>query len=761
MQFPYEEYCYVLNRGGRYQTLFGDPAKKVERRVSKSEKEDLREHWGRHEVVYESDVRPEMRVLIDYYQQSDDPSSNHRILWFDIEVSTDPEFPDPKVAQNEVTSVAVYDGSSDTKFVLLLDEEMDDFKYEDVIVRTFDRERDLLKAFLTAWRKINPTIVVGYNSDYFDIPYTYRRLKRVFGEEAANQLSPVGIVDYNERKERFYIAGVSSLDYLQLYKNFTFSELSSYSLDNVAREELDQGKVEYKGREYVPQPDGSHKHVSEVKGEPSGTKEVRDLDDLREYDPGRFVRYNMEDVMLLVDIDEKRDFIQLARKICHMGHVPYEDIYNSSRFIDGAALTRLSKRGIVAPDCKYYDLNIAETHPIGDDKIKTEGEIPDYVPYKGTLKVWKSSSTAEEVAYASREADRFVLEEDLDFNVTPEMDLTLHYKGAYVKEPNGPGMHQWVYDLDLTSMYPSIIMSINISPETKVGRVYGWNAEDVAKGKGDTEEYEVYLFDRDQLYEMPREQLVTMLREQGFSIASNGVFYRNDRRGIIPRILEEWYEERNRFKQMRNDWREKEGEDAEAKADYYDNMQHVHKILINSVYGVLGLPTFRFYDIDNAMAVTETGRSLIGFSEDMGNKYYNDELDMAKDWCVYTDTDSVIGETTVRTNKSQLPIAELFDREASRNRVLEKSGGRKFVFPDGLEARSTKTGNKARMDGVEYIEKHSTEKRLFRVCTSTGEAVTVTSDHSLMIRGKNGTLEEKKPTELEPGDCLLRITESS
>jgi len=579
MKFPYEDYCYILDEGGRYQSLFGDPVKRVNRHVNKAEKKKLREKWGRHDVTFESDVRPEMRVLIDYYKHSDQPSDVENILWFDIEVSTDPEYPDPQVAQNEVTSIAVYDGGSDTKFVLLLDPDMDSFKYEDVIVRTYAEEENLLADFLEAWKKIDPTIVVGYNSDYFDIPYTYNRLKRLFGEDVADQLSPIGEVDWDDRKERFYIAGVSSLDYLQIYKNFTFSELSSYSLDNVAKEELDKGKVPYKGREYVPT-GGGYTHVSEYDGEPEETVEVRDLDDLKEYDPGRFVRYNMEDVMLLVDIDAKRDFIQLTRKICHMGHVPYEDIYNSSRFIDGAALTRLAKKGIAAPDCKYYDLSIDGTHPIGEDVIETEDEIPDYVPYKGTLRIWKTKSTAREVPYHAREGNKFMLDEELDFNVTGDMDLTLHYKGAYVKEPNGPGRHEWVYDLDLTSMYPSIIMSINISPETKVGRVYDWDAEKVADGGG-KDKYEVYIFQNDSLHEFPREGLIRMLRDKGFSIASNGVFYRNDRRGVIPRILEEWYEERNRFKELRNDWREKEGEEGEEKADYFDNMQHVHKILIN------------------------------------------------------------------------------------------------------------------------------------------------------------------------------------
>lgn len=586
MTFPYEDYCYVLDEGGRYKSLFGDPVKKVRRRINSDEKEKLRDRWGKHHVTFESDVRPEMRVLIDHYKHSDEPSEGHRVFWFDIEVSTDPEYPDPDVAQNKVTSIAVYDGNSDTKIVFLLDDDLDNFRYEDVIVRTYGEEKALMADFLKTWNKVQPTIIVGYNSDFFDIPYVYNRLTRLFGEDVADELSPIGVVEENtvvrrggEEETKYKIAGISSLDYHQLYKNFTFSELSSYSLDNVADEELDRGKVSYKGREYVPEGD-TYTYVGDYDGEPEEVVEVRDLDDLKKYDPGRFVRYNMEDVMLLVDIDAKRDFIQLTRKICHMGHVPYEDIYNSSRFIDGAALTRLAKKGIVAPDCKYYELNIAHDHPPGSEVIETEEEIPDYVPYKGTLRVKKTSSTSKEVPYKAREGNKFVLESELDFKATPDMGLGLHYKGAYVKEPNGPGVHEWVYDLDLTSMYPSIIMSINISPETKVGRVYEWDAEEVAEGRG-KDKYEVYLFSTDTLHELPKDTLLTMLREKELSIASNGVFYRNDRRGIIPSLLEEWYSDRSDFKELRDKWRNKDGEDAEEKAEYYDNVQHQRKILIN------------------------------------------------------------------------------------------------------------------------------------------------------------------------------------
>jgi DNA polymerase elongation subunit (family B) len=184
-------------------------------------------------------------------------------------------------------------------------------------------------------------------------------------------------------------------------------------------------------------------------------------------------------------------------------------------------------------------------------------------------------------------------------------------------------------------------MTINISPETKVGTVYDWNIEDAIREDNSDKIYEVHLFSRSKTVKMKKGELLDKLQSNSLAIASNGTFYRTDKTGVIPDILEKWFTLRQDYKSTRNEWREKataltndedelkdeskreEYEEYEYKAEYYDKLQHAHKILINSVYGVLGLSTFRYYDVDNAQAVTDTGRTLIKFTSEMGNKYYN------------------------------------------------------------------------------------------------------------------------------------------
>lgn len=289
--------------------------------------------------------------------------------------------------------------------------------------------------------------------------------------------------------------------------------------------------------------------------------------------------HNCEDVRLVKELDDKFDFIELARKICHLGHVPYEDIYMSSRYIDGAFITRLNKRGIIAPNVhRIEDFELDGFHSVGSKEIKLKNEIHPDIPRKGTIGIRVSSATKKKIDYERIEGDKFILEEPVDFEVFEDYSVGLEFEGAYVKEPD-PGLYEWIYDLDLTSMYPSIIMSLNISPETLVGKIYDWSAEGFIKGEKET--YKVWIFDEEEFSEFTNSELEKFLEEGEFSVAANGAFYRNDKKGIIPEVLEEWFTLRQEYKSTRNEWREKEGEKAEEKAEYYDKLQHVHKILIN------------------------------------------------------------------------------------------------------------------------------------------------------------------------------------
>ena len=565
--FDFENYAYKRDNNGDKISIYGDKVSKVNT-------------WAKWDVdannIFESDIPIETRVLVDRYSDSDEISKHHTILFFDIEVEVTDGLPDIQEAKNKITSISFYDQKIDEYYVYILDEEnvIKQTRHENEEIIPFTTEKDLLVAFLNKWVEICPTIVTGWNSDGFDIPYLYTRLKRVLGSYEAKRLSPLGIVKFYERRNRYFIAGVSCLDYLEMYKKFTFINLPSYTLDAVSRHELNEGKV---------------------------VNPYTTLNELREKDPNLFIDYSLTDTKLVVKIDQKMNLIDLIQGISHKGHVPYEDVFFSSRWIEGAMLAYMKNHNLVAPNKKPENRKLMHS----EDK----------------------------------------------------------FSGAYVKEPQ-VGRHEWLYDLDFTSLYPSIVMSLNISPETKVGKIEGWDAEK-------------HLMNNDRKYEgkflgdyieTTGDELDKILKDNSFAISANGVMYRVDKKGIIPQILEEWFKDKDNFDKLQTQYGNKGDKEKEK---YYAQRRTISKVMLNSVYGVLGLPIFRFYDLDNAEAVTTTGVNLIQYTEKIGNFYYNQITgENDKDYCIYIDTDSVFFPAKPLVEK-QWPDVDTNDPEQMASAILE------------------------------------------------------------------------------------------
>jgi DNA polymerase elongation subunit (family B) len=517
--FPYTRYAYERAQNGEFESIYGDRLKKI----YKFKKDDP--------DLFESDVPETTRVLVDLYSDSDELSNGHIVLTFDIEVEMESGLPDVKESKNGITSIALHDSATKQYWVLILDKvgSMKKKTTEKAIVLPFVSEEELLLKFLDLYEEISPTIVTGWNIDNFDIPYLYNRLKRLLGEKYANKLSPIGDCFWSPYRSRYFIGGVSCLDYIMLYKKFNYGELPNYRLDTIAQIELGKGKVEYSGN----------------------------LDQLFRDDIDKFIEYNLVDVELVVQLEEKLQFIDLCRGIAHAGHVPYEDYWYSSKYLEGAMLTYLRRKNLVAS-------NKPADRQENMDALKEAGE------------------------------EKFI--------------------GAYVKDPI-VGKYEWIYDLDLTSLYPSIIMTINISPETKVMKIDNWDAQKFIKG-----ELNVLISGKK---EISKEKFEKFLEDSGYSISSNGVVYRTDKIGCIPGILDLWFQKRVEYRKLEKKYG-KEG-DMEKYA-FYGKRQLVQKILLNSLYGVLGLPAWRFYDVDNAEAVTLTGQTVIKSTADMANIKYNKEL---------------------------------------------------------------------------------------------------------------------------------------
>jgi len=238
------------------------------------------------------------------------------------------------------------------------------------------------------------------------------------------------------------------------------------------------------------------------------------------------------------------------------------------------------------------------------------------------------------------------------------------FTGAYVQEPQA-GRHKWVYDLDITSMYPSVIRSLNISPETKVGKVIGWNDEEFIK-KSTEKTYTMMNKKGKEMGKMTKQELKEYFDNATVSISSNGIIYRTDKQGLIPALLEKWFNERVEMRKLVKKFNEQGDTEKE---NYFDRRQHIQKIVLNSLYGVLGLPVFRFYDLDNAEATTTTGQQLIKFSKRITNHFYNKELDTNEDYVIYIDTDSIFA-SAIPLVKKRFPNQELTETMMTQ-RIME------------------------------------------------------------------------------------------
>lgn len=591
-------YAYVPDDHGSYISLDGKRLKRVH-----DWDKNLPEIPG---AIYESDVYPEMRTLIDLYTDSDNPSKNHNVVTFDIEVSMEGGVSTPEEANNEITAISLYSDKLNHSYCYVLDKNLEILPTEqdNVTIQSFVTEDELLLAFIQLFKTIKPTILTGWNTSFFDIPYLCNRLFKLFGEYIAKQLSPINIVKVSN-DGKYKIAGVSCLDYLDIYKKFTYSEEPSYTLDAISNKELGRGKIKY---------DGS-------------------LTDLFKSDINKYVAYNLEDVYLVRDLETKLQFFALVKAICHKGHVPYEDIFMTSKFLDGAALTYLKQINIIAPNKKKIQkLELFETHFRGEKIIKVKQTIPNETPSIGILKFQKSATAYIECEYERYDGNSFYLKEQLDDDVLTSYDMVVGLAGAYVKEPV-LGLHEWVYDIDATSLYPSEIRSLNISPETKYGKIDNFEL-DIFVART---EYNWYVNINNKKQILTTTELHDFLNSKNLSISAIGILYTLDKRGFLPSILDKWFAERSEYKNLMKKFN-KEG-DKEMYQLYYTK-QYTQKILLNSFYGVLAVPSFRFYDKENAASITAGGQALIKFTHSLVNKYYNYKLGTNVDYALAADTDS-------------------------------------------------------------------------------------------------------------------------
>lgn len=601
---------YYTDENGEYTSIDG---KKLSKYTGHNffDFRDEKQKISRHRDIYESDVDPVYRLLEQRYPGDIGPELN--IQFLDIEVDKDPKrgfanIMNPYAPINAITVYNKWDHEAITLLVApenLTQEEardlLDGKLYQDAEGNLIDTcpegddfgamtdedgyylvsdEPELLILFLELIEDAD--VLSGWNSTFFDIPYIVQRIRIVLGGENITKVTsgedgskekpyepseqsqfyinrlnlfdcPPSLrhVEHFGTFEKVYnLHGRVHLDYLELYRKFTYEELHSYTLDFILAHEVKQTKVAYQGS----------------------------LDQLYRWDFRRFTAYNRQDTMGLSAIDDKKKLIALANSMAHMAGVTLDKVLGSVVLIEQAVLKELHKQGLIC-----------------FDKEEKEKDYP--IP------------------------------------------------GAFVLEPQ-KGEYHWLSSYDFNSLYPTVIRMLNISPETIVGFVnpkqtllelndliYGQGLEPASawahfpgtieyrRVAEQSDEIVEFILEEDgDVIEMTGAKLNETIRENDWVITAFGLVLTRERQGIIPYCLEKWYEQRSQYKKKmktaKNKTKTAEDKSEEARhtaeAEYYDMLQLVQKIFLNSTYGALLNQFCRFYDPRAGSSVTMSGRICLG-----------------------------------------------------------------------------------------------------------------------------------------------------
>lgn len=576
---------------GEYSGPFGEKLKKYEF-DSAAELSSFKQMFeSRGELLYESDIPSELKVLSTHYKDAKTPDLNYTV--WDIEVDYDPlvGFSSIENPYAPINAVALYHMWNDTSVVLCVPPDNgEDYTAQvnelaqstDTEIVICDNEQQLLMRLLFEFR--NSDVISGWNSDMFDTPYLAKRVERVLGKKYLQYLSfPEAstpryrtVEVYGTERTVVDIYGRISWDYMELFKKFQADEEPSYSLENISNKYLPElSKLSY-----------------------SGT-----LAQLYNQDFMHFLKYNIRDTEVLKGLEQKFGYLKLANELYHLSLGQPTHIFGTIKLADLAIINYCHD----VKDCKVPDW----------DRYKEDGSI----------------------------------------------------KGAMVLHPQR-GLHEWIGSIDITSLYPSSIRTVNISPDTLIGQFDGY-VEDDDRGihsawkavyeQDDTTQVTL-AYDANGLTKRlghtgfethTGKEWYDILKERKWAMSGFGTIFTQEFTGFIPSVLTDWFTQRKKYKAKMGEYKDmmtREGSDkhhCKEMADYYDRLQYVFKIKLNSLYGALTNFYFRFFDLRLGQSTTATGRCIL---DHMGSETSNKligEYDIQSDAIAYGDTDSCYFKTYV------------------------------------------------------------------------------------------------------------------
>lgn len=556
----YDPYLFVPQNkldGVAYRDIHGKPVQRMDFDSISDAKDFIKQYSEvSGTTVYGFDKWHYMHVYDNYPGEIIADTSRIKIASIDIECASDDGFPEPELAEKEVTAIALRVGNQRLAIGCgAYEPHEDNITY----IRTAT-ESDLLNRFINVMGELDVDVITGWNTEFFDIPYLVNRIRKLLSDEAVKRLSPWKRVrEYNKKigtkeLQTYEIEGIACLDYLNVYKKFNFAPRESYRLDAIAEVELGRKKVDY--------------------------SEYGNLHTLHKENYQKFIEYNIVDVDLVHELDNKLGFFNQVFTVAYAAKTNYVDTLGTLSIWDSIIHNYLLDKNIVIPNKK---------------------------PHGG------------------------------DFDTIP---------GGFVKDPI-TGMSEWVVSLDLNSLYPHLILQYNIGPDTK----------------GD--HFDDYI-SVDRL--LNKEVNLDTLKNNNQTMAANGVCYSKDKQSFLAELMQTFYDGRTVYKKKmikaKQEYQKNPSKELEIEISRNHNMQMAMKILLNSAYGALANKYFRFFDNDNASAITLSGQLSIRWIEKRLNQYMNKLLETeGEDYVIAVDTDSVY------LNFGPL-VSRVFDPKTPKDKVV-------------------------------------------------------------------------------------------
>ena len=388
-------------RKTKYKTLEGESVEPIQPGFVR----DCREFYKKYDEVENFKIYGNDRYVYQYI--SEKYPEDHiqfdikkiRLVTIDIEVAAESGFPDVENVAEELLLISLQDYA--TKKVTTFGSRPFVNKDPNVTYILCNDEVHLLRSFLAYWRKNLPEVITGWNSQMYDIPYLAGRINRILGEKSMKDLSPWGLVSQDEvyisgRKNITYdIGGVTQLDYLDLYKRFTYTNQESYRLDYIANYELGEKKLDHD-----------------------------EYDTFREFytkDWDKFVRYNIIDVQLVDKLEDKLKLIELAITMAFDAKVNFIDIHYQVRMWDTIIYNYLKKQNIVIPpkkrtskSQKYAGAYVKEPKPGKYDWV-VSFDLNSLYPHL-IMQYNISPETLKDDKHPTATVDR-ILKEEIDFQL--------------------------------------------------------------------------------------------------------------------------------------------------------------------------------------------------------------------------------------------------------------------------------------------------------------------------------------------------------